>query len=211
MSETRVSLAAQAKNIIIAARNALLIAAKNATMSHLMPQKRKITADQLDSFDRAILRIVQRNAKTPQRKIAEAVHLSTAAVQRRIAAMERSGIIQRNVAVVDPDALGLGITAVVSVQMTDERITTVDAAKALFRDTPEVQQCYYVTGGTSFMLLIIAPDMRAYEAITRRLFAENPAIASYSSYIALDRVKTGSALVIDRADGHTDRNGELSA
>ena len=183
-------------NIIISSRNVLLIAAQFATMSHFMPPKRKISADSLDSFDRAILRIVQRNAKTPQRTIAEAVNLSTAAVQRRIAAMERDGIIRNNVAVVEPDALGLGITAVVTVQMTDERIGTVDAAKALFRDTPEVQQCYYVTGGTSFMLIIIAPDMPSYEAITRRLFAENPAIASYASYIALDRVKTGCALAI---------------
>ena len=161
-----------------------------------MPQKRKITTDQLDSFDRAILRIVQRNAKTPQRQIAEMVHLSTAAVQRRIATMERSSIIQRNVAVVDPDALGLGITAVVSVQMTDERIATVDAAKALFRDTPEVQQCYYVTGGISFVLVIVAPNMPAYESLTRRLFAENELVVHFRTLIALDRVKTGTAIVV---------------
>lgn len=150
----------------------------------------------LDSFDRAILRILQRNAKTPQRTIAEAINLSAAAVQRRIAAMERAGIIERNVAMVDPAALGLGITAIVSVQLMDERIATVDRAKALFRDTPEVQQCYYVTGGTSFMLVIVSPDMRSYEATTRRLFAENDSIASYSSYIALDRVKAGSELIV---------------
>ncbi|WP_380872657.1 AsnC family transcriptional regulator [Sphingomonas sp. DBB INV C78] len=150
----------------------------------------------LDSFDRAILRIVQRDNKTPQRSIAEAVNLSTAAVQRRIAAMEKAGIILRNVAIVDPDAISLAITAIVEVHLVDERSATVDRAKALFRAAPEVQQCYYVTGGTSFVLVIHSPDMRSYEAVTRRLFAENESVASFRSLLALDRVKADMEMVI---------------
>jgi len=72
----------------------------------------------------------------------------------------------------------------------------VDAAKALFLEAPEVQQCYYVTGGISFVLVIVSPDMSAYEAATRRLFAQNEAVASFRSLIALDRVKAGSEIVI---------------
>ena len=150
----------------------------------------------LDAFDRAILRIVQQDNKTPQRAIAEAVNLSPAAVQRRIAAMEEAGVIARNVAVVEPDALSLAITALVEVHLRDERAGTVDAAKALFRNTPEVQQCYYVTGGVSFVLVIISRDMRSYEALTRRLFAENDLVDRYRTLIALDRVKADTALVI---------------
>nr|WP_314072484.1 Lrp/AsnC family transcriptional regulator [uncultured Roseococcus sp.] len=150
----------------------------------------------LDPFDRSILRIVQRDNKTPQRTIAEQVNLSAAAVQRRIAAMEISGVIARNLALVDPASVGMTITAIVEVLLRDERARTVDATKALFRAAPEVQQCYYVTGGTSFVLIIIAPDMAAYEGTTRRLFAENDAVASYRTLIALDRVKAETAIVI---------------
>src|SRR5690606_20637890 len=71
----------------------------------------------LDSFDRA----VQRDARTPQRAIAEAVNLSAAAVQRRIAAMEASGVIRRNVALVDPKSIPLTITSIVEVYLQDER------------------------------------------------------------------------------------------
>ncbi|MPT49368.1 MAG: Lrp/AsnC family transcriptional regulator [Sphingobium sp.] len=151
---------------------------------------------QIDSFDRAILRLIQRDNKMPQRKIAEIVNLSAAAVQRRIAAMERAGIISRNVAIVEPDSLPLTITAIVEVHLCNEKARTVDPVKKLFRDTPEVQQCYYVTGGTSFILVIIAPDMRSYEALTRRLFAENDDVASYRTLMALDRVKTGCEVII---------------
>ncbi len=150
----------------------------------------------LDSFDRAILRIIQRDNKTPQRTIAEAVNLSAAAVQRRIAAMEAAGTIERNVAIVDTKALGMTITAIVEVHLINERPPTVDGAKALFLAAPEVQQCYYVTGGISFVLVIVTKDMIEYEAITRRLFADNEAVASFRSLIALDRVKAGADIVI---------------
>ena len=150
----------------------------------------------LDSFDRAILRILQRDNRTPQRSIAEAVNLSTAAVQRRVATLERDGVIARNSAMVAPHALGLAITAIVDVRLTDEKAATVDRVKAQFRADPDVQQCYYVTGGPSFVLLILSSDMPSYEATTRRLFAENEAVASYHSYLALDRVKAGMDLPI---------------
>lgn len=150
----------------------------------------------LDAFDHAILRILQRDNKTPQRAIGEAVNLSAAAVQRRIAAMERTGVIAANVAVVDPDALGLTITAVVEVFLRDERTASIDRAKALFRDTAEVQQCYYTTGGTSFVLVIVTADMRAYEVLTRRLFSDHEWVASFRTLVSLDRVKSGSGVVV---------------
>ena len=159
-----------------------------------MPQK--MIATDLDRQDRAILRLLQQNNKLPQRAIAEAVNLSAAAVQRRIAAMERSGVIAANVAVVDAHAVAATVTAIVEVTLTDERAATVDRAKALFREVPEVQQCYYVTGGISFVLVIVTQDMRSYERLTRRLFAENEAVKGYRSLVALDRVKAGAALVI---------------
>ncbi len=161
-----------------------------------MPRKPRSDDFALDRQDRAILDLLQRDNKTPQRTIADEVHLSAAAVQRRIAAMEAAGVIHRNVALVDPDAVGVTITSIVEVHLHDENAATVDRAKALFRDTPEVQQCYYVTGGASFMLIILAADMRTYERLTRRLFAENESVKSYRSLIALDRVKVETGLVV---------------
>jgi DNA-binding Lrp family transcriptional regulator len=158
--------------------------------------KKTIMKQLLDKFDRAILRIVQKDNKIPQRQIADAVHLSAAAVQRRIAAMEKNGIIRQNSAILDVHAVDMNITAIVEVHLRDERIETVDSAKNLFKSTPEVQQCYYVTGGISFVLVIVTSDVKAYEQITRRIFAQNDFIAKYRSLIALDRVKSGSEIII---------------
>lgn len=158
--------------------------------------KSRQTRRSLDTFDRAILRIIQHDNKTPQRTIAEAVNLSAAAVQRRIAAMEDAGVITHNVAIIDPGAVQLAITAIVEVHLRNERSESVDAAKALFRGAPEVQQCYYVTGGTSFLLVIVTEDMRTYEALTRRLFSETDLVERFRTLIALDRVKAETSIVI---------------
>jgi DNA-binding Lrp family transcriptional regulator len=161
-------------------------------MAQNPPSKRR----DLDRFDRAILQILQRDNRTPQRTIAEVVNLSTAAVQRRIAAMESAGVIAANVAILDTRALGMTITSIVEVTLTSERLETVDAAKALFQQAPEVQQCYYVTGEVDFMLVVLVPSMAAYEALTRRLFFANPNIRKFRSFVAMDRVKTGLAVPI---------------
>lgn len=124
------------------------------------------------------------------------MNLSAAAVQRRIAAMEAAGVIARNVAIVDPDRVSASITALVEVQLIDERAPTSDSVKASFRDSPDVQQCYYVTGGVSFVLVIVAANIRAYEQLTRKLFAENELIKSYRTLVALDRVKVDTAIQI---------------
>ena len=150
----------------------------------------------LDRFDRAILRILQKDNRTPQRAIAAEVNLSPAAVQRRIAALEASGIIVANVAVLAPDALQAAITVVVEVHLQNDRSSIVEPTKALFRSTPEIQQCYYVTGSAGFILVMIIPDMTSYEAISRRLFADNPVVETFRTLVVLDTVKAGLEIVV---------------
>ncbi|CAO3408356.1 Lrp/AsnC family transcriptional regulator [Azospirillum largimobile] len=145
--------------------------------------------DQLDDQDRAILRILQRDNKTSQRVIGEAVNLSAPAVQRRIARMEAAGIIRRNVAVIDPAGVGQGVTVVVEVQTVNDRSPVIAAAKRLFREAPEVQQCYFVTGKASFVLILLVPDMASYELLSRRLFADNELVQAFQTLVVLDPVK----------------------
>jgi Lrp/AsnC family transcriptional regulator, leucine-responsive regulatory protein len=151
----------------------------------------------LDPFDLAILAILQRDNKTPQRTIGEAVNLSAPAVQRRIRRMEDSGVIEANVAVVDPAQVGQSITIFVAVEMESERADLVDAAKRQFAAAPEVQQCYYVTGEADFLLALLVPNMAAYEAFTRRLFFANNNVKKFKTFIAMDRVKTGLRVPLD--------------
>ncbi|RJT36443.1 Lrp/AsnC family transcriptional regulator [Mesorhizobium waimense] len=145
----------------------------------------------LDSFDRAILAILQKDNTTPQRVIGEAVNLSAPAVQRRIKRMEETGIIRANVVLVDPAKVGHPITLFVEVEVESERAELIDAAKRSFVAVPEVQQCYYVTGDADFILVVTVATMADYEALTRRLFFENNNVKRFRTFVAMDRVKVG--------------------
>jgi Lrp/AsnC family transcriptional regulator, leucine-responsive regulatory protein len=148
----------------------------------------------LDAFDLAILNVLQRDNSTPQRIIGEAVNLSAPAVQRRIRRMEETGVIQANVAIVDPAQVGQPITILVEVEVISETAALIDAAKREFAAVPEVQQCYYVTGEADFVLIIVVPTMGAYEALTRRLFFGNNNVKRFRTFVAMDRVKVGLAV-----------------
>lgn len=144
----------------------------------------------LDGSDRAILALLQRNNRMPQREIAEAVNLSPAAVQRRIRRLEETGVIEANIAVLDPARVGQPITVIVEVEMESERVELY-AAKRAFQAAPEVQQCYYVTGGADFILVITVRTMAEYEELTRRLFFENRNVKHFRTFVAMQRVKVG--------------------
>ncbi|TPM33309.1 Lrp/AsnC family transcriptional regulator [Mesorhizobium sp. B2-2-2] len=145
----------------------------------------------LDSFDLAILAVLQKDNTTPQRLIGEAVNLSAPAVQRRIKRMQQTGVIAANVAVIEPAAVGQPITIFVEVELESERTELIDAAKREFLAAPEVQQCYYVTGEADFILAITVADMSAYEALTRRLFFDSNNVRKFRTFVAMDRVKVG--------------------
>lgn len=150
----------------------------------------------LDRIDKAILEILQRDNKTPQRKIAERVNLSAPAVQRRIKRLEETGVIEANVAVLDPKKIGQSITLFVSVEMESERADLYESAKRSFSSAPEVQQCYYVTGQADFILVVTVKTMGEYEALTRRLFFQNNNVKHFSTFVAMDRVKSGLSISI---------------
>ncbi|MGV3553588.1 Lrp/AsnC family transcriptional regulator [Rhizobium sp.] len=145
----------------------------------------------LDVFDRKILAILQQDNMTPQRAIGEAVNLSAPAVQRRIKRLTEAGVISANVAVVDPDAVGQSITIFVDVEVFSETSEQIESAKREFAATPEIQQCYYVTGEADFILVVVVPAMADYEALTRRLFFGNNNVKRFRTFVAMDRVKVG--------------------
>lgn len=145
----------------------------------------------LDGFDRQILAILQKDNLTPQRKIGEAINLSAPAVQRRIKRMTETGVIQANVAIVDPAALGHPIAIFVEVEVISETAEQIEDAKREFSAIPEIQLCYYVTGEADFVMMVTVPSMADYEVLTKRLFFGNNNVKRFRSFVAMDRIKAG--------------------
>lgn len=144
----------------------------------------------LDDFDRAILRVLQQDNTVPHRLIGERVNLSGPSVQRRIRRMEKTGVITANVAVIDPESLGLPLTIFVEVELERETTEEIDEIKELLSATPEVQQCYYVTGEADIVAVMLVGNMAEYEQLSRSLFIENKSVRRFRTFVSMDRVKT---------------------
>ena len=148
----------------------------------------------LDDLDLRILARYQHDTQSPARAIAAAVGLSVAAVQRRLKRMRATGVIRREVAEIEPRAVGLPVTCVVAVDLERERPADLDRFKRKMLGLPEVQQCYYVTGQADFVLVVLVPSMEDYNAFTRRALFDDDNVKSFVTTIVMDRVKTGVAV-----------------
>ena len=150
----------------------------------------------IDDFDRAILRVLQADNSTPQREIAERVGLSAPAVQRRVARLQATGVIMANTAVVDPDVVGQPVTAIITVSLREDRTPMIERASRFFAGEPAVQQCYFVNGGETFIIVLSAASLSHFDSLLRRLFGDNEDVATYRTFIVLNRVKVGLSVPI---------------
>jgi len=147
--------------------------------------------DALDDLDRKILARYQHDTLAPARAIGAAVGLSTAAVQRRLQRLRKRGVIVREVAEIAPRAVGVPLTILCAVELERERPADTARFKKRVAAFAQVQQCYYVTGGADFFLIVLARDLDDYEAFTRRALLVDENVKTFTTYAVLDRVKTG--------------------
>jgi DNA-binding Lrp family transcriptional regulator len=153
-----------------------------------------MTPFELDTLDRRILALWQRDTRLSGERIGAEVGLSAAAVQRRLARLREAGVILGETAVLDCAALGLGFTAVVNVDLIDESARAQSAFKETLCARPEVQQCYGVAGTYDFVLVVVVRDMRAYDAFCAACLLHDANVRSFSTQVVLDAVRRGGPL-----------------
>jgi len=152
---------------------------------------------ELDRADVAILEAVQKSNRLTSEELAELVNLSPTACQRRLKRLRAAGVIEADVSVISPKAVGRQVTMIVLVSLERERADIVDRFKAAIRNTREVMIGYYVTGDADFLLIVTSKDMESYEQFTRRFFYENHDIKGFKTMVVMDRVKATFALPIE--------------
>jgi Lrp/AsnC family leucine-responsive transcriptional regulator len=141
----------------------------------------------LDQKDRRILALVQRDAKMSQAEIARRVGLSAAAVNERLRKLENAGVIRRYAALVDPRALGVGVTAFVEVFLEHPRHEATFIQSVLKLD--EVQECHHITGEFSLLLKVRTRDMDALQELLLRNLNALEGVRQTRTLIALSTAK----------------------
>jgi Lrp/AsnC family leucine-responsive transcriptional regulator len=154
----------------------------------------------IDKADIAIINALQKNARIGIENLAELSFLSPASVQRRLKVLRESGIILREVAVVDPSKVGQLMSFVVLVELERERRDQIDQFIRRVLKEPQVQQCYYVTGEADFCLICTAQDMTDFEALTQRLFFEDANVRRFRTSVVMGRKKVSMEIHLKEND-----------
>ncbi|MDA9489701.1 Lrp/AsnC family transcriptional regulator [Bradyrhizobium sp. CCBAU 11361] len=155
---------------------------------------------QYDRIDARILEIVQKNNRLTTDVIGERAGLSATACQRRLKRLRSEGIIEADVSIVSPKAVGNPIQMLVLVTLERERADIIDKFKKAIKSSIEVVNGFYVTGDADFVLYVTARSMEDYEQFTRRFFYENTDIKAVKTMVIIDRVKAGFAVPIETPD-----------
>ncbi|MGY2803677.1 Lrp/AsnC family transcriptional regulator [Bradyrhizobium sp. USDA 4506] len=152
---------------------------------------------QYDRIDARILEIVQKNNRLTSEVIGEIAGLSATACQRRLKRLRAEKIIEADISIVSPKAVGRPIQMLVLVTMERERSDIIDQFKKDIKLSADVVNGFYVTGEADFILYVTAPTMEDYEQFTRCFFYKNPDIKSFKTMVVLDRVTAGFAIPVE--------------
>ncbi|MGB4115232.1 MAG: Lrp/AsnC family transcriptional regulator [Polaromonas sp.] len=147
----------------------------------------------IDGIDIKLLDMMQTDASLSNQALAERAHISPPTCLRRVKRLRDAGLIEREVAILNPDKLahinGYGLTAIVEITLDrqgDEHLTAFE--KRVIADEA-VQQCYRVSPGPDFVLIVRLTDMPAYLALSQRLFTGDANVRNVKAFFSVKRSK----------------------
>lgn len=143
----------------------------------------------LDELDRRILNALQDDASRTNNELAALVHASPPTCLRRVKRLLEAGVIERQVALVDAGKVGAGLTAIVEITLDHQGAERMDEFEVLAAREAAVMQCYRVSPGPDFVLVVQVADMPAYHALAHRLFAAHANVRNVRSFFAIHRSK----------------------
>jgi Lrp/AsnC family leucine-responsive transcriptional regulator len=154
----------------------------------------------LDDLDLRLLALLQRETAVTAEALGSKIGLSASSVQRRIKRLRSDGIIAREVAIVDTDALGKRMTFIVGVKVDFGQKAGVDALQRKLLADPRTQQAYYVTGELDLVLVVVVEDMQDYDQYSKSLLLASPAMLRFQSNVVIEGLRVGLEVPIASVD-----------
>jgi Lrp/AsnC family transcriptional regulator, leucine-responsive regulatory protein len=153
---------------------------------------------ELDGIDLRLLQALQTDASLSNQTLATMVHVSPPTCLRRVKRLRDLGLIERQVAILNADrlkaALGVGLTAIVEVSLTEQTPHVLEAFEARAGQEAAVQQCYRVSPGPDCVLIVTVQDMPAYLALSQRLLSQDASVRNVKAFFSIKRSKFSTAL-----------------
>ena len=143
---------------------------------------------EIDDFDRRILAVLAADARASNLQIAEKVALSHSAISRRIRRLEEAGVIRGYRADLDPAALGLVTTVLVTITLEKQSEDYLGAFEAAVARCPNVLSCHLMSGADDYHLQVVARDIADFERIHTQFLSRMPGVARIHSSFAMREV-----------------------
>ncbi len=153
-----------------------------------------MTRNALDRIDRRILDILQDDNRIPNINLAEKVGLSPPACSRRVARLRETGIIAKDVSILDPQKAGKIVKVVVAVSLALRQKANLDAFQDKMRQRNEILQCYMIAGSIDFYVVAALDDVESYAEFAAEVFAGDANVKSFESWVVLSHVKNETKL-----------------
>lgn len=150
----------------------------------------------IDAIDRKILEILQRDGRISNVDLATQIQLSAPQCLRRVRALEERGVLRGYRAELAPQALGLGVVAYVSLNITAQAFARVREIEALIRDFPQILECHTVSGDCDYLLKVVAADLRSLSHFLTDRLMQLDGVADVRSMICLEEIKPPAGLPV---------------
>lgn len=154
----------------------------------------------LDRQDFRILQELQRNGRLSNVELAQRVNLSPSPCLARVRELERSGVIDRYVALLEPSEIGLNLSVFIAITLERQVEPALGNFEAAMASYPEVMECYLMTGDSDYLIRVVVADVRALERFIVNELSKIPEISNIKSSIAIKQVKYDTALPINISD-----------
>ena len=151
----------------------------------------------LDTTDLAILKMLQTDARLTIKEMAAALHLSTTPIFERIKRMDRQGVIERYVAILNQRLLGKKLTAFIDISMKEHSKDAIEGFVNEVTNYPEVMECHHVTGESDFHLKVVMEDVEAYNQFVLDKLSTVPNIGKVETRFSLSERKRTNVLSLD--------------
>lgn len=152
----------------------------------------------MDAIDKAIIEVLQRDSGTPVSEIAESVGLSQTPCWRRIKKLEEDGVIGKRVALADPAALNLRLTAFVMVKTAQHNEAWLKKFAEAVRRIPEVIELHRMSGETDYLMKVVCPDMERFDRVYKKLISAAD-FSDVRSSFSMETLKSTTELPLDYA------------
>ena len=143
----------------------------------------------LDTTDRRLLDVLQEDCSLTNLELSHRAHVSAATCLRRVKRLVDTGVVERRIAILSTEAIGHGLTAILEVTLDQQTAEVLDGFEARVAHDPEVQQCYRVSSGPDFILVVHVRDMPAYHAFVHRVLTAQANVRNVRSFFSVKRSK----------------------